>query len=99
MAGLTPEIGLYHDADVTMKVIRNGKPRQLTVHLGSDAQLQTVKATAKRKGGSGVQTDLGFTMAEYSLGLAQEFGLPRFSDPRPCVAADSASRGVPASIP
>ena len=30
---------------------------------------------------------LCFAMADYSLGLAQEFGLPRLSDPRPVVTA------------
>lgn len=75
--------------DVKMKVVRNGKPRELTVHLGSDAQLSAVKSTPKKKGDSGVEapSELGFTMAEYSIGLAQEFGLPRLTDPRPVVVA------------
>lgn len=75
--------------DVSLKVIRNGQPKSLSIRLGSETKVAMKNAPPVRKGGGGTVApfELGFTMTEYSAGLAQEFGLPRLSEPRPVIVA------------
>ncbi|MGZ3721770.1 MAG: trypsin-like peptidase domain-containing protein [Bdellovibrionales bacterium] len=75
--------------EVNLKVIRNGQTKVLQIVLGGEPTLKALSPNAGRKSenGSKAPFDLGFAMADYSLGIAQEFGLPRLSDPRPVVTA------------
>jgi serine protease Do len=75
--------------ELSMKVIRNGTPKTLKLVLSSEPTVKQVKAPPPRtKGGATTAPyELGFAMMDYSLGVAQEFGLPRLSDPRPVIVS------------
>lgn len=73
---------------VPVKVVRNGKPKSLTIHIGSGPELKAaMKGTSRKSGGEKAPFNLGFVLVDYSPAIAQEFHLPKMGQPRPVVAA------------
>jgi serine protease Do len=77
---------------VNVKVIRNGKPKSLSVKVGGNQELKEVNAGSgrnrpRREQGIEAPFDAGFVLAEYSPIIAQEFGLPKLGQVRPVVVA------------
>lgn len=83
--------------EVSLKVMRNGQPKTLKIVLGGEPSMKKAKIEVpeRRGGATSAPYDMGFAMADYTLNLAQEFGLPRLNDPRPVVVA--VDRGGPAA--
>jgi len=71
---------------VTMKLIRNGKPKTVTAVIATSEQVAEA-AVPKQKGVHGVAAPfgLGFTVSDYSQAVRQEFGLPPLRQPRPVI--------------
>lgn len=72
-----------------VKLLRNGKPKSVTVEVSEPPDMRTVRQGLPRKNG-GIETQkalykLGFTVADYSPRLAQEFELPLLRQPRPVI--------------
>jgi len=75
---------------VTVKVTRNGKPKTLSLTMGTNADLKTArKAQRGQKKIEGVKApyNLGFVLSDYSPALAEEFRLPQLRSPRPVILA------------
>lgn len=90
-----------HKAHV--KLVRNGKPKALTVEVSGPPDLRTVRPGTPRKGG-GLEAQkalyrLGFTVTDYTPRLAQEFELPLLRQPRPViVGVDAGSEAAKAGL-
>ncbi len=72
----------------TIKVIRDGKTKTLTVTVGSAEQVaQGFEPSSRERRSSGIEApySLGFRVADYSNQLAKEFHLPRLKQPHPVI--------------
>jgi len=92
-------------SSVNMKIIRNGKPKTLSVKVSSASEAKTARLGGNRggsgKGEEGVRApyNAGFVMVPYSPQLARQFNIPPLSPPRPIIAAvdpqsEAAQRGI-----
>ncbi len=73
-----------------MKVIRNGKPKTLSVRVGGGAELQTAavgRNKPRNSQGTAAPFNAGFAMVEYSPQVSREFNLPPLGQPKPVVVA------------
>jgi serine protease Do len=90
-----------HKAQV--KLLRNGKAKTVTVEVSAPPDLRTALKGAPRKG-EGVETqkapfNLGFTVADYTPRLAQEFELPLLRQPRPVIVnVENGSKSAKAGL-
>ncbi len=77
-------------AKVTVKILRNGKPKTFPLTMGSNSDLKTARRgtkDAKKIEGVKAPFELGFIAGDYSASLAEEFSLPRLRQPRPVILA------------
>ncbi len=75
---------------VTMKVIRNGKTRNLSLTMGTNAEPKASGRpgpSSKRPEGQKAPFGLGFSIGDYTAELGDEFNLPRLRQPRPVILA------------
>jgi len=75
---------------VSVKVIRNGKPRTMSLTMGSNSEVKTARRApkdSKKVEGIKAPYNLGFAIADYSNELGDEFSLPRMRQPRPVIMA------------
>lgn len=83
---------------VSVKVLRNGKPKTLALTMGSNTDLKTARRgspQSKKVEGVKAPFNLGFMMADYSPALSDEFSIPRLRSPRPVIlAVDSNSEAA-----
>lgn len=73
---------------VSLKIIRDGKSRNLSATIGSSEKVIADAQRAPRpKAAQGLAAPygLGFTVSDYSSGVRQEFGLPPLRQPRPVI--------------
>lgn len=72
--------------EITAKVMRNNKASSLKVKVGDAPKEEGLAGNQnKQYEGQKAPFDFGFRVAEYSLGLAQEFGIPPLRTPGPVV--------------
>lgn len=75
----------------TVKAIRNGKQKTLTLTMGSNAatNVARVPPKARPKSYEGVKAPygMGFVMADYQPAMADEFMIPKLRRPRPVIIA------------
>ena len=75
-------------AKVAMKVIRDGKPKTLSVQVGGSPEMKEMKLAATQGSaevGQRAPFNLGFVLGDYSAAVGQHFGLARLAQPRPVV--------------
>jgi serine protease Do len=72
---------------VPVKIIRNGKPKQLSVKIGGEADMRTAinGGHGTRPEGQKAPFNTGFAVGDYSAAVAQEFNLPKIDQPRPVI--------------
>lgn len=85
---------------VTLKVIRDSKPKSIAVTVGSSQALnKTVNEAKSKLLGQTAPFDLGFQIADYTPRMAEEYGLPALRKARPViVAVDSTSEAAKAGL-
>jgi serine protease Do len=77
-------------AKVTVKIVRNGKPKTVNLTMGSNAELKTARRgqkNPKKIEGLKAPFGLGFVTADYSPEIGDEFQLPHLRRPRPVILA------------
>lgn len=73
-----------------IKVIRDGKPKNLSVSIGPSNDVNIAKSSSKGEGPSlGIKApyNLGFAVSDYSAGIADQFHLPKLRQPHPVIVA------------
>lgn len=69
-----------------LKVIRNGKPRTVSVTIGATENVSAALEKAPKKGpGVPAPYNLGFVIGDYTPQTAKEFHLPPLRQPRPVI--------------
>jgi serine protease Do len=80
---------------VTLKVIRNGKPKSLSLTMGNSLENAPVasKRGDKRKAPNALNVpyNMGFSIADYSASLGDEFALPKLRQPHPVIVSVNAN--------
>ncbi len=79
---------------VALKIVRNGKPKTLTMAMGSTNELKQPRPAQKqvrKLEGLKAPFNLGFTITDYTSALSQEFNIPKLRQPRPVILAVDAN--------
>lgn len=78
--------------ELSVKVTRNNKSTSIKVTIGEAPREERMASQQDKKyEGQKAPFDFGFRIAEYSMGLAQEFGIPPLRQPGPVVIDVDAS--------
>lgn len=72
---------------VALKVIRNSKPKNISVTIGSSNDMKAAMNRTPHHGGNTLIApyNMGFAVADFSKAVASQFGLPALRQPRPVI--------------